>query len=303
MNAPSMKSRARGVMYGQVIGDSLGSQVEFTSAPDIASLYPGGVRELADGGPFNLSAGQPTDDSEMALALARSLIGCGGFNAACVRASYTRWASTKPADIGITCSRALLHGQFNEASEANGALMRISPLAIRYAGDRQALARYSLADARLTHTNRYVGELNQKFAVALGTTIAEGLDRVQALELLTLGFEREHIEDYSQSMGWVKLAFNNLCDMVDSSLTFEEALVATVGRGGDTDTNAAICGAFLGGVLGVEAIPQRWRDVVDNCRPGPGTLRPRPQEYWPTDLAGLADQLLAKQERHDQHGR
>ena len=70
----SMTDRAQGVLYGQVIGDSLGSLVEFASPDTIAADYPGGVRELADGGPFRLSAGQPTDDSEMALALARTLV-------------------------------------------------------------------------------------------------------------------------------------------------------------------------------------------------------------------------------------
>lgn len=294
MKSPSSLGRARGVMYGQIIGDSLGSLVEFKSAQEIASLYPNGVRELADGGPFSLSAGQPTDDSEMALALARSLVRRGGFDVVDVQESYQRWAASDPADIGITCSNALVFGEFNPASEANGALMRVSPLAIRYAGDKEALARYALEDARLTHSNEYVGQINQRFTVALGTTIAHRLDRRQALALLAHDGEREVISDYSQSMGWVKLAFNNLCDMLDSSLSFEEALVATVGRGGDTDTNAAICGAFLGGVFGVEAIPQRWRDVVDHCRPGPGTRTPRPEEYWPTDLVALADQLHAK---------
>ena len=58
-----------------MIGDSLGSLVEFKDADEIARLYPGGVRELADGGVYHTIAGQPTDDSEMALALARSLVG------------------------------------------------------------------------------------------------------------------------------------------------------------------------------------------------------------------------------------
>lgn len=243
----------------------------------------------------------------MALALARSLVRCGGFDADDVLASYQRWESTGPADIGITVSDALARGHLNPHSEANGAMMRISPLALRYADDLPALSRCALADAQLTHVNEYVGKLNQNFAVALGATIAKGLNRTQALELITDGFHREQIADFSVSMGWVKLAYNNLCDMLDSGLSFEDALIATVMRGGDTDTNGAFCGAFLGGVYGVDAIPQRWRTVVDNCRPGPRTPTPRPQEYWPTDLAELAGKLLpeslfTEEERHQQHG-
>src|SRR6185503_1490063 len=66
-------SRAQGALLGQAIGDSLGARVEAKPANEIARLYPKGVRELSDGGIYHLMAGQPTDDSEMALALARSI--------------------------------------------------------------------------------------------------------------------------------------------------------------------------------------------------------------------------------------
>lgn len=79
----------------------------------------------------------------------------------------------------------------------------------------------------------------------------------------------------------MKLAFSYAVYELATGTDFEESLVRTIGRGGDTDTNAAIVGAVLGGVYGSEGIPQRWRDTVDTCTPGPGTLRPRPEEYWP----------------------
>ena len=64
-------SRAQGCLLGQLAGDALGSLVEFQSPEEIHRSYPEGVRELADGGTWNTIAGQPTDDSEMALLLAR----------------------------------------------------------------------------------------------------------------------------------------------------------------------------------------------------------------------------------------
>jgi len=75
---------------------------------------------------------------------------------------------------------------------------------------------------------------------------------------------------------------------------FEEALVATVGQGGDTDTNAAIAGALLGAAHGREAIPLRWIFAVLSCRPlaESGALRPRPGEYWPDDILELSKALL-----------
>jgi len=65
-------------------------------------------------------------------------------------------------------------------------------------------------------------------------------------------------------------------------------------RGGDTDTNAAICGALLGAVHGVEAIPSQWQEKVLNCRPQrrPGVVHPRPEVFWPTDALELAKRLM-----------
>lgn len=51
--------------------------VEFQTPEQIRRQYPDGVRELADGGTWNTIACQPTDDSEMALLLARMLVDQG----------------------------------------------------------------------------------------------------------------------------------------------------------------------------------------------------------------------------------
>ena len=68
-------SRAQGCFLGQLAGDALGSLVEFQTPEQIRQKYPDGVRELVDGGTWNTIAVQPTDDSEMALILARLLVG------------------------------------------------------------------------------------------------------------------------------------------------------------------------------------------------------------------------------------
>ena len=72
---------------------------------------------------------------------------------------------------------------------------------------------------------------------------------------------------------------------------FEGALMATVARGGDTDTNAAIAGALLGAAYGREAIPARWIRPVLACRPlvEAGAPRPRPMPCWPDDVLELAE--------------
>ena len=74
----ALKGRARGALLGLFIGDSLGSQVEFIPADEIAALYPEGVRSMADlCGPHGLQAGQVTDDGEMAIELVLSIAQAG----------------------------------------------------------------------------------------------------------------------------------------------------------------------------------------------------------------------------------
>ena len=70
--------------------------------------------------------------------------------------------------------------------------------------------------------------------------------------------------------------------------------MATVGKGGDTDTNAPIAGALLGAADGLGAIPPRWVMPVQACRPHEalGTRNPRLMTYWPDDLAAIAETLL-----------
>ena len=96
-------SRARGCLLGQLAGDALGSLVEFQTPEQIRHAYPDGVRELAAGGTWNTLAGQPTDDSEMALMLARMLIKRGAFDATAARAASSQATTLLPVVVVENC--------------------------------------------------------------------------------------------------------------------------------------------------------------------------------------------------------
>ncbi len=100
-------SRAQGCLLGQLAGDALGSLVEFRGPEDIRLEYPDGVRELADGGTWNTIAGQPTDDSEMALLLARMLAQQGRYDREEARKAYLFWLNSEPFDCGMTVASGL----------------------------------------------------------------------------------------------------------------------------------------------------------------------------------------------------
>lgn len=311
-----IRERARGCLLGQLTGDALGSAVEFKDSDDIAERYPIGVRQLKDGGTWNLIAGQPTDDSEMALALARSLVATGGFDAEHVADAYVRWLRSDPFDIGHTTSsglEAIARGRrATSGSQANGALMRISPVGIFACNDPGLAASVAAKDALLTHPHPVCQSANAAYAAAIAVAVAGGdgaemwqaaYDHAASVSKYRSGAVpvRERLEaarsgppeDFQNQMGWVLTAFQNAFFHLLSQRPLEDAVVWTVGRGGDTDTNAAIAGALLGSSQGADAIPKQWRDAVLSCRPTPesATAHPRPEEYWPIDALELADRL------------
>lgn len=316
--------RALGCLFGQVAGDSLGSLVEFKSPEEIARRYPGGLRNLADGGTWSTLAGQPTDDSELALDLARTLAGSVEWSAEAVAVAYAGWRASHPFDIGSTTAQALsaaatappgrvaatARRAASTYSKANGALMRCAPIGI-WAGDPIEAAEAARDDAGLTHPNPLCAAASAGFVAAIATARAGGdaaamLDAAEA-ELwrdapdelhvaLDLARRGEGPASFTLQQGHVLIAFQNAFRHLAQGTPLEQAVIATVAEGGDTDTNAAICGALLGAAQGVSAVPMRWRMAIQSCRPmeALGALQPRPPRYWPDDLPALAEALLRR---------
>lgn len=306
-------SRAQGCLLGQLIGDSLGSLVEFQTPERIRSRYPDGVRDMADGGTFNTIAGQPTDDSEMALLLARSLASNGTFDRDDVQKAYVYWLDSDPFDVGGAIFGGL-RGRPISHSQANGAMMRISPLGIfgaNYALDQ--VAEWARQDAAITHIHRVCKEANALFAMAIAQAVRTGCDASDLYREIEGWAEEMDVDnrlkkavakaaesppdEFIHQQGWVLIAFPNALWQLLNAETVEEGIVETIMQGGDTDTNAAICGALLGAVYGREAIPERWIETIQNCRPRrgtPGVYKPRPEVFWPADALELAEKLVTQ---------
>lgn len=315
--------RAAGCLLGLLAGDALGSLVEFHSERSIAAAYPNGVRDLEDGGHWDTLAGQPTDDGELALALARTLARCDGWSSEAVIESYVAWLRSAPFDIGNTTGGALQAAAAAPAgrrkaaasraadrtSQSNGALMRCAPIGI-WAKDEDEAAEAAAEDAALTHPHPICRAASASFAAAIHAGVSGGdrgamlaaaerilhardcADLLEDLEAARLSPP----ETFEHQRGWVRIAWRNAFHHLAVGTSLEEAVIRTVGRGGDTDTNAAICGALLGAAQGREAVPVRWTMRVLSCRPlaEQGAKRPRPPEYWPDDAVELAEALVRR---------
>ena len=301
---------------GQIAGDALGSLVEFQTPETIRIRYPEGVKELADGGTWNTIAGQPTDDSEMALLLARLLAQRGTYDAHATLLAYQGWLDSGPFDCGMTIA-AGLRGRPNPDSQANGAMMRISPLGIFGAHyPLVTVDAWARQDAALTHPNPVCLQTNALFTMAIAHAVNVGCDPQDLHQKISRWADDMSADpavksaihdatesppaDYIRQQGWVLIAFQNALWQLLHAPGFEAGIIDTVMRGGDTDTNAAICGALLGALYGLESIPSQWTECVLNCRPQaghPDVRRPRPEPFWPVDALELAYQLLNQQQR------
>ena len=319
-----MLDRAQGCLLGQLIGDSLGSLVEFKRVDQIHALYPQGCRELRNGGTWDNLAGQPTDDSELALMLARTLAKVGRYDRGAVLDAYVHWFK-HAWDIGGTIRAALgsavrgatteerlrLVAQYADPSKpTNGSLMRISPLGIFGAGRPEQAADWARAESRLTHPHPLSQGACAVYVAALATAIGSDVSPRECFEAALAEADRSNAHadirrtldaarlappsNYVTSMGWVLIALQNAFYQLLHAPGVEDGIVDTIMHGGDTDTTAAIAGALLGAVHGRRQIPQRWIDTVLSCRPerGSGTAHPQPPEFWPVDALELAEALL-----------
>ena len=110
----------------------------------------------------------------MPLALARSIEGGGGYDPRRAREAYEAWGASRPFDCGLTV-HAALQGQPNEGSQANGSLMRASPLGVfAHRLPPPWAAALARLDSALTHPHQVCGDSVAAFVVAVSHAIDQG---------------------------------------------------------------------------------------------------------------------------------
>lgn len=166
--------------------------------------------------------------------------------------------------------------RYNLLSEANGALMRVAPLALwACQSDVVVVMDYARQDAQLSHCSPVCQDVNAVFCAVLAHLVKNPGDREGALRLVdsvkpTLTRTvRSWIDvldediDCSRNVGHVRHAFILALRLLRSAQDYESAIAATLLQGGDTDTNAAIVGAMMGALFGLGAIPAYMRGPVE----------------------------------------
>lgn len=281
--------RALGCLAGLAVGDALGTTLEFRRP---GTFEP--ISDMVGGGPFNLKAGQWTDDTSMALCLAESLLKCGGMDLADQAGAYVSWwkegyfsSTGRCFDIGNTVSHALekfsrdgnpMSGSTDPQSAGNGSIMRLAPVPIYFSDPVEAIHQ-SGESSRTTHQAaacidacRYMGGiLRGLIDGAAKERVLEPFYHPTGLEWSALdeaiagvarGSFKEKEPPAIRGSGYVVQALEAALWAFHRSDNFRDGALLAVNLGNDADTTGAIYGQIAGACYGLDGIPQPWLEKL-----------------------------------------
>ncbi|MEV6098815.1 ADP-ribosylglycohydrolase family protein [Nocardia sp. NPDC051981] len=299
---PEQADRAAGVLLGTAAGDALGAYYEFTVPGPDAEI------RMRGGGAFEWEPGEWTDDTAMAVAVARAAARVGdlcspeGLDA--VAAEFVAWWDSGPKDIGNQTREVLQWRDrtgramqmrahdLTGLTAGNGSLMRTAPVALAYLDDAEKCGKAAKLVSSLTHYDMQAMQACKLWTLAIRHAILFGTyDGLrEALSQVDTGFWEPLLDkaetgspvDFPKN-GWVVHALQTAWWAITHAETLPAALELAVRAGGDTDTTAAIAGGLLGARWGASAVPTEWLELLHGY---PG--------YRITDLNALTRQVTER---------
>ncbi|KOV50656.1 ribosylglycohydrolase [Streptomyces sp. AS58] len=286
--------RAIATVVGSAVGDALGAPFEFGPPGAFSARFPelGHGGEMCGGGGWE--PGEATDDTQMAVLVAESLLQQGALDLPDVFARFQQWAVSDPKDIGLQTEDVLTNGmewdvaaavhfQVNQRAAGNGSLMRASTSAVYFARAGQSLTMDAARRiAALTHGDRAAWEGTAIFHELIRLTLADADPLCALPDVLNL-VHPNHRQRYAEVLavdwhpdqatefnGAVWPCLGSAVWALRRTTSFEGAIRAAVDVGGDTDTVAAVTGGLAGAYYGLDAIPAHWTEPLHVPLPGAG---------------------------------
>lgn len=285
-----IKDRIYGVIFGQAIGDALGLGTEFMSKREVLRSYPNGLEKyeqiVDDSHRRRWKKGDWTDDTDMMLCIARSMIAEKYLSYQAVAFQFKKWFLSSPLGIGCHTHKVLSLSDYTSdplkaaeiiwelsrrESAANGALMRTSVVGLWPKDVRknaELICRITHADPRCVASCVILSELIHAMVwhdeeIPFHTLLALGADYdKQVAPFLTLAKESAHLDllelDHEASMGYTLKTLSAALWCLYHTESFKDGLQAVVNAGGDADTNAAVACSLLGAKYGYGSIPNEY---------------------------------------------
>ena len=277
-------------IIGLIVGDALGVPVEFSSKTERDDDPVSDMREY---GTYNQPRGTWSDDSSMTLATMTSIANKKEVDYKDIMDEFINWyldskytnSASGLFDIGNTTGNALRRylngaealdsGCSAEFDNGNGSLMRILPLAYIKDIDYETIENVS----GLTHAHK-----RSQITCVLYIEIAKSMLKNEDLtieEHINLACDKikEYYKDSEELKHFKKIFNNDFSDVSGrtyvvgslecvlhcllNSENYMDAVLDAVNFGGDTDTNAAICGGLAGIYYGYDSIPIDWVNQIN----------------------------------------
>ncbi|MCI0713086.1 MAG: ADP-ribosylglycohydrolase family protein [Chloroflexi bacterium] len=308
----TLENKFIGCLLGGAVGDALGFTSENMSRKRIQDKYT----RLTDY-KVRPSWGYYTDDTQLTIALAETLVANQGYDHSHFRRQLARWWLVFPRLSGRSTKNAAMKcllGLRNTGRNVPGssAAMRAAPLALFYYDDRPALLEKTVECSRVTHTHpaAIAGALVSVFSIAYCLAHTEFDRQAYLRELTDIAGEydselRQKLLSLEEMLAWPeeevlkkllsasKVIGSPITDIIPTAIyaflkypdDFEQTVLFCVNAGWDTDTMAAIVGNTSGAWNGLQGIPQRWVDRLERGYKG--------RDY----IISLAQSLFERQSR------
>jgi len=288
-------------MIGSAIGDALGRPREGSGISKTEDLE---------------FEGRYTDDTEMMIGIAESLIEKRGFDGEHMAQTFiknfdpTRGYGLGPPHVfnlivsGEKWNKASMSLFGGSGSFGNGASMRIAPIGLLYHDDFIRMRSVVYSSSQITHSHELgkEGAALQAYAIALALKKAPPfLKRLMVLDELkkliidpiyqqkleriqNLLSGTPHKKGIVKELGNGIEAFNSVPTAIYSFLShlnsFKSAVIYAVSLGGDADTIGAMTGAMAGAYHGFQDIPTGWVAQLENG----GYIKTLAERLWKLKL-------------------
>jgi len=285
-------------ILGFAVGDALGVPVEFKKRE---ALKKTPIIDMEEFGSHNQPKGTWSDDTSMMLATMDSIGEKDDIIFENIMNNYRKWldeksytATNQVFDVGIGTKRAIEKykngykavkcGSSDYYNNGNGSLMRILPIAL-YASvnnyNEKEIVETLYYYSSMTHSHE-ISIMGCKIFCDYIKEIIEGNSPIEALENISnldydkyydcsyqynrilskkiIGLKEEEIK----SSGFIVDTLEATIWCIINSNSFEEAVLKAVNLGEDTDTIGALTGCLAGLIYGLESIPEKWINSLQN---------------------------------------
>ena len=169
-------------------------------------------------------------------------------------------------------------------SQANGALMRVSPISVWAMNcPDDLIAHFARQDALLSHPNKVCQDCNAIYCIALAYLLKHPLKNIDCINHIKKYIEDNQTiihtdvqkwfedslrdglpEDFDakKHIGWVRWAFTLSFHYLQKGNSFESTLYDVISYGGDIDTNACIVMTMMGALHGIQGIPEHYKNKI-----------------------------------------